>query len=118
VQFVAIDGGEESIVEAGIDNFFIQEGEFIGLPEAKATPPNDVRLYPNPADHQLTFDFGRPVQGMLKLLNIQGQEVYSFNIEQSVVTLTLPQKMGKGLYLYRFPDNRGGHHYQGKFIKN
>lgn len=72
VQFVVEDRGVQNILEAGIDHFFIHEGEYIGIAENKANQ-NNVKLYPNPFNETLSFDFEKAEKRRIVFYNINMQ---------------------------------------------
>jgi len=72
VQFVVEDKGIQNILEAGIDHFFIHEGEYIGIAENKANQ-NNVKLYPNPFNETLSFDFEKAEKRRIVFYNINMQ---------------------------------------------
>lgn len=69
---------------------------------------NSFKIYPNPANNQLTIDFGneiKPINYQVKIINLLGQEVHNSTIKtnSSVIPVTWT---GKGLYFVNIYDEQ------------
>lgn len=68
---------------------------------------NLFKIYPNPANKQITIDFGKEINinYQIKITNFTGQEVY--NSTQKTSTLTIPITWtGEGLYFVNIYDSQ------------
>jgi choice-of-anchor B domain-containing protein len=93
VQFIVEDNGMQNILEAGIDHFFISEGEFIGLSEL-APNENQAKLFPNPFHETLSFEFEKVGERKFLFYNVSMQllkEEQKSEANFSLNTSELPQ---------------------------
>jgi hypothetical protein len=76
----------------------------------ETTTSDLINLYPNPAEDFVTVDLSGFSQQVSKIevLNLQGQKMYSVNIEEGQKTLNLPlENYSKGLYLLQLYTKNG-----------
>lgn len=74
----------------------------------------DLRVYPNPADRQLTVELPRGDSGWFALYDLQGRLVQQ-QLLRSTTTLSLPE-LPTGLYAYRWLTENGREMATGKVI--
>ncbi len=70
---------------------------------------HDVKLYPNPAQNNVTVDFPGSAPGQLTLFSTSGKEVYSRRILPGKQSLNL-NTLSRGVYLYQINGNSGEIH--------
>lgn len=95
IQFVVEDKGVQNILEAGIDHFFIAEGEYIGLAENKANQLGG-KLFPNPFRESLSFEFEKNEKRRILFYNVNMQLLQEEQRREAHFTLNtsqLPQGM-------------------------
>jgi hypothetical protein len=76
---------------------------------------NEMTLYPNPAKDFIRLDFNEDVNGQLSIYNLQGQEVYTSNINKAQTQIDLSPYQN-GMYLIRFK-NENGEQLVKRFVK-
>lgn len=115
VQFVIEDRGVQNILEAGIDHFFISEGEFIGIAENQSKK-NQVKLFPNPFNETLSFEFEKAEKRRILFYNLNMQLLKEEQRNKSTFTLntsTLP----KGIIILQIISDEGEMQVE-KMVKN
>ncbi|MAC96089.1 MAG: hypothetical protein CMC96_11375 [Flavobacteriales bacterium] len=105
VQFVVEDKGVPNILEAGIDHFFIHEGEYIGIAENKANQ-NNVKLYPNPFNETLSFDFKKAEKRRIVFYNINMQLLKEEQKSESNFTFNT-SNLPKGIIILQIISEEG-----------
>ncbi len=98
IQFEASDKGSQSIVEAAIDQFFVSEGEFVGLSEVEAD--NAFKIYPNPFNSSLNIEIENDDYLQAELYDVSARRLASMDLRIGLNTLELPT-LPKGIYLIR-----------------
>ena len=81
-----------------------------------ATYESNINIYPNPANDQITIDFGNldnVEDWNIKIINILGQEVLSQPMNTDKINVS---ELSKGVYIIRISD--GVNQADKKFIKN
>ncbi|MBI3502219.1 MAG: choice-of-anchor B family protein [Bacteroidetes bacterium] len=96
------DASPGSIVEGGMDLFYVYDSAAVGVSEP--TFSADVKVYPNPsADKKFTVScFGFQVEE-IEVYNVFGEKVYSAiqPSNHSIITISLPLGTGSGIYFYK-----------------
>jgi hypothetical protein len=70
-------------------------------------PSQLLRLYPNPYVSGSLFLEGIPEALTLKILDLQGREVFSTSLPSGLVKEVSPQQLIPGIYLVQIENNRG-----------
>jgi len=108
--------------DIGIWNRALTQEEITTLYESEvlsantATYESNVNIYPNPANDQITIDFGNldnVEDWNIKIINILGQEVLSQPMNTDKINVS---ELSKGVYIIRISD--GVNQTDKKFIKN
>jgi len=96
------------------DSAFYYYHTVLGVNELMATN-GGIAVYPNPASTQITIDISaNQVQGLISILNFNGQEVFTRQVNHPKTQLDISGLSG-GVYYVRLISNRGV--ATGKFIK-
>jgi hypothetical protein len=110
------------IDDIGIWNRALTQEEITTLYESEvlstniATNESNINIYPNPANDQITVDFGNlnnVEDWNIKIINILGQEVLSQPMNTDKINVS---ELSKGVYIVRISD--GVNQADKKFIKN
>ena len=108
--------------DIGIWNRALTQEEITTLYESEvlstntATYESNINIYPNPANDQITIDFGNldnVEDWNIKIINILGQEVLSQPMKTDKINVS---ELSKGVYIVRISDGIG--QTDKKFIKN
>jgi hypothetical protein len=108
--------------DIGIWNRALTQEEITTLYESEvlstntATYESNINIYPNPANDQITIDFGNldnVEDWNIKIINILGQEVLSQPMNTDKINVS---ELSKGVYIVRISD--GVNQADKKFIKN
>jgi hypothetical protein len=70
LRFVATDAGTQSIVEAAVDDFFIYDAAPLS---AKDIIPVKAKVFPNPANEQITVALPSALKGTVSLYDLTGK---------------------------------------------
>lgn len=88
----------DTLLGYGIPDFCVAQVT-LDVHAMDAGSPLEVQLYPNPASDELSIDFtGNTQVKKLRILNLAGQEMYTFETAQAEVELKLGQ-LSSGMYL-------------------
>ena len=123
---ISADAGYEQfngkLDDIGIWNRALTQEEITTLYESEvlstntATYESNINIYPNPANDQITIDFGNldnVEDWNIKIINILGQEVLSQPMNTDKINVS---ELSKGVYIIRISD--GVNQADKKFIKN
>ncbi len=78
LRFIASDNGDDSNIEAAIDDFFIYDG----VPESVANvPQTKAEIYPNPADGSVYVSFTKASKGTISILDITGKMLQTIGMD-------------------------------------
>ncbi len=123
---ISADAGYEQfngkLDDIGIWNRALTQEEITTLYESEvlstntATYESNINIYPNPANDQITIDFGNldnVEDWNIKIINILGQEVLSQPMKTDKINVS---ELSKGVYIIRISD--GVNQADKKFIKN
>lgn len=77
----------QSTVEAGVDDFYIYDSKGTGIKEVDAS--FKARIYPNPADGQVTVQMPQAAQGTITLYAINGEAVSVIAMNSAVKQYTI-----------------------------
>ena len=104
----------ETIYETGYDTVkvAVEDTLTITLDEVLAVTggliQSDIKVYPNPTSDKISFDFGNFVEFYgfsVKIMNNQGQEVFTEDIDAQNISTSLLGLGGKGLYIIHVLDH-------------
>lgn len=118
----AYDEHEGLLDDIGVWNRVLTQQEITDLYESEvlsttgANYESNINIYPNPANDQITIDFGNldnVEDWNIKIINILGQEVLSHPMNTDKINVS---ELSKGVYIIRISD--GINLTDKKFIKN
>jgi len=98
IQFEVSDNGSASILEAAIDQFFVSEGEFIGIEEQESA--NNYNIYPNPFNSIINIELASNDYLRSEIYDVSGRIIQSKKLTRGLNTLELDE-LPKGVYLLR-----------------
>ena len=78
LRFIANDGGEDSNVEAAVDDFFIYDGVPTGVANV---PQTKAEIYPNPADALVNISFSKANKGSISIFDVTGKLLQTVNMD-------------------------------------
>ncbi len=124
VTWTAMNSGSLSVEESspqgcyGDQTLEVSIFDCTGIQETKK---NEVFLYPNPVEDELTLKcmLDKPGQARLSIINLLGQEMLSrkINTDNGIVDITIPTSaLPDGTYSAKIV-SPGGKVYEGKFVK-
>lgn len=106
VRFSVEDQAPDHILEAGIDNFFVSEGIFIGI-EDKLETVSEFSVYPNPFRDEITIELGAlNLSNRIQIFDIHGRMVYSTNTNKSI-TRVQTNNFKNGIYFVIIENEKG-----------
>lgn len=106
IQFSVSDNSPDHIVEAGIDNFFVSEGFFVGIGE-DAFKTKEMSVYPNPFNNDFTIKLNSDQDfGSLNIYNVHGRLIYSSQVN-SVQTTINASEYPVGIYIIIIENEQG-----------
>lgn len=106
VRFSVEDQAPDHILEAGIDNFFVSEGIFIGI-EDKLETVSEFSVYPNPFRDEITIELGAlNLSNRIQIFDIHGRMVYSTNTNKSI-TRVQTNNFKNGIYFVIVENEKG-----------
>jgi choice-of-anchor B domain-containing protein len=94
------EAATDHIVEAGIDAFFIREGETTAVDDPLAASVQ-LHAFPNPFHDQIHIDYQLPAsasRAFLRVFNTLGQELERSPLKTSAGTIELGQRLPGGVY--------------------
>jgi hypothetical protein len=78
LRFIASDNGDDSNIEAAVDDFIIYDGvplSVANLPQSKA------EIYPNPADDNVHVSFTKANKGTISIFDVTGKMLQTINMD-------------------------------------
>ncbi len=106
VRFTVQDQAPDHILEAGIDNFFISEGIFIGIDD-KLETVSEFSVYPNPFRDEITIELGAlNLSNRIQIFDVHGRMVYSTNTNKSI-TRVQTNNFKNGIYFVIIENEKG-----------
>lgn len=78
LKFRASDEGDDSNIEAAVDDFFIYDGVPASVNDVDAVK---AEIYPNPADNVIHITMGKAVKGTITLNDVTGKQIASINMD-------------------------------------
>ena len=75
-----------------------------------------LRIYPNPANDQITLNFGLPIgKAEISVFDVQGRLLISKSVQNTMSENIELEKLGSGIYIIRIAS--GNHLINSKFMK-
>jgi choice-of-anchor B domain-containing protein len=93
--------GDQGVVEAAIDKFFISEGNILAVSNITIEPT--ITAYPNPFANDITinYDLNKPLRGNAEMViyDVTGRIIYRKGISQRSGSVNFSENVGAGMYL-------------------
>ncbi len=104
IEFEVTDRGAKHILEAGIDHFFVSEGKYIGIEEAREV--STLSIYPNPFENEIYIESEKGISGNVELFDASMRLIKSERFNSST-KINLSSGSKSGLYFLRIRTNDG-----------
>lgn len=90
---------QDNIVEAAIDKLYIRDQSFVGSPSATQVAAQ-LTVYPNPSrgSRSVQYDLGTQRKGVIRLLDLEGRQLYSVPLHQQQGVEKLDVALPAGMY--------------------
>lgn len=105
IQFEISDQGNPSILEGGIDHFFVSEGEYIGLSENMPIE-NMLNIFPNPFENNIQISSDVAIRSY-ELYDASARLLKSALVNAKQFELRMEKNVEKGLYFLRLQTEEG-----------
>jgi len=96
IQFEVSDRGDQHILEAAIDHFFVSEGEYIGLDELDLK--EEITVYPNPFENEIYISSSAANLESYQLFDASLRLIQRARIQNRSTRLNLPSNLESGMY--------------------
>ena len=114
IQFEVSDRGDQHILEAAVDHFFVSEGEYIGLDELDLR--EEITVYPNPFENEIYISSSAANLESYQLFDASLRLIQSARIQNKSTRLNLPSNLESGMYFIQIR-TAGGEMISKKMIK-